>query len=69
MRFCFLGIVVVTGSIYRVSFSILWQGQQLITTTAQIGTRSRTIIGSLLLLLLLSSNLIMHCAGWPSILC
>jgi len=44
-------------------------GQQLITTTAQIGTRSRTIIGSLLLLLLLfwSSNLIMLTVlAWPS---
>ncbi len=68
----FPSIVVVTGSIYT-AFRVwqLWQGQQLMTTTAQPDTRTRTIIGSLLWLLLLfwSSNLIMLLVlAWPSIL-
>lgn len=68
----FPSIVVVTGSIYT-AFRVwqLWQGQQLMTTTAQPDTRIRTIIGSLLWLLLLfwSSNLIMLLViAWPSIL-
>lgn len=68
----FPSIVVVIGSIYT-AFRLwqLWQGQQLMTITAQPGTRSRTIMGSLLWLLLLfwSSNLIMLLVvAWPSIL-
>ncbi len=68
----FPSIVVVIGSIYTAFRLVqLWQGQQLMTTTDQLGTRSRKIMGSLLLLLLLfwSSNLIMlSVLAWPSIL-
>lgn len=68
----FPSIVVVIGSIYTALRLVqLWQGQQLITTTARLGTGSRTIMGSLwwLLLLFWSSNLIMlFLLAWPSIL-
>lgn len=67
----FPSIVVVIGSIYTAFRLVqLWQGQQLMTTIDQPGTRSRTIIGGLLWLLLLfwSSNLIMLLVlAWPSI--
>ncbi len=68
----FPSIVVVIGSIYPAFRLVqLWQGQQLMTTTNQLGTGSRTIMGSLwwLLLLFWSSNLIMLLVlAWPSIL-
>lgn len=68
----FPSIVVVIGSIYTAFRLVqLWQGQQLMNTTNQLGTRSRTTMGGLLWLLLLfwSSNLIMlGMLAWPSIL-
>ena len=70
--FLFPSIVVVIGSIYTALRLVqLWQGKQLMTTTDQLGTRDRAIIGSLwwLLLLFWSSNLIMlSVLAWPSIL-
>ena len=68
----FPSIVVVIGSIYTALRLVqLWQSQQLMTTTAQHGTLSHTLISSLwwLLLLFWSSNLIMLLVlAWPSIL-
>lgn len=68
----FPSIAVVIGSIYTALRLVqLWQGKQLMTKTNQIGTRSRTIMGSLwwLLLLFWSTNLIMLLVlVWPSIL-
>lgn len=68
----FPSIVVFIGSIYTALRLVqLWQGQQLMTTTNQLGTSSRTIMSSLwwLLLLFWSSNLIMLLVvAWPSIL-
>jgi hypothetical protein len=68
----FPSIVVLIGSIYTAFRLVqLWQSQQMMTTIAPSGTRSRTVIDGLLLLLLLfwSSNLIMLLVlAWPSIL-
>ncbi|MBV8886192.1 MAG: hypothetical protein JO235_19665 [Chroococcidiopsidaceae cyanobacterium CP_BM_RX_35] len=58
----FPSIVVITGTIYT-AFRLwqLWQGQQLIAATTQLGKGNRILLGSLLWLMLLFwlSNLIM----------
>lgn len=68
----FPSIVVIVGTLYTI-FRLwqLWQGQQLIASTAQLGTGSGTILRGLLWLMLLFwfSNIIMLLiVAWPSIL-
>lgn len=68
----FPSIVVIVGTLYTI-FRIwqLWEGQQLIASTAQLGTGRSTILRGLLWLVLLFwlSNIIMLLIlAWPSIL-
>ena len=68
----FPSIVVIVGTLYTI-FRLwqLWQGQQLLTSTDQPGTGSRTILRGLLGLMLLFwlSNIIMLLTvAWPNIL-
>lgn len=71
-RVLFSSLVVMSGTIYT-AFRIwqLWQGQQLVTATAQTNNYHPTIFSSLLWLLLIfwSSNLIvLFTVAWPTIL-
>lgn len=68
----FPSIVVPVGTVYT-AFRIwqLWQGQQLITATAQLESRKRTVLSALIWLLLCfwTLNLIMlSVLAWPTIL-
>ncbi|WP_202895705.1 hypothetical protein [Iningainema tapete] len=71
-RVLFPSIVVTIGTFYT-AFRIwqLWQGQQIMATTAELGTGSRTLLRALLGLMLIfwSSNLIMlFTLPWQKIL-